>query len=291
MATAIISAVNNNREEVIELLFLNGLAVPSTISEIELAQAVTELLRVSQTFQNQFIQFLAQPTIVEGMVAMDGYSNAGGLMDYDDEDYDDDDDDESNFVDEDDDDDESNFVDEDDEDESNFVDEDEDDDESNFMDGYDDEIDAYNDAMSGYSNAVGSFYDSFNVAPSPFSSTTTKNTTTSTTPKTTTPKTTTPKAPKVAGAGFTFDKAINIFGQSLNAFLQLDTNKTNRALASASVVNAQSGGGIQQQQQQEQQQNTQGSKKSSSSMYVILGILGILVVGGGVIYAFKSKKV
>ena len=256
MATAIISAVNNNREEVIELLFLNGLAVPSTISEIELAQAVTELLRVSQTFQNQFIQFLAQPTIVEGMVAMDGYSNAGGLMDYDDEDYDDDDDDESNF-----------------------------------MDGYDDEIDAYNDAMSGYSNAVGSFYDSFNVAPSPFSSTTTKNTTTSTTPKTTTPKTTTPKAPKVAGAGFTFDKAINIFGQSLNAFLQLDTNKTNRALASASVVNAQSGGGIQQQQQQEQQQNTQGSKKSSSSMYVILGILGILVVGGGVIYAFKSKKV
>ena len=127
-------------------------------------------------------------------------------------------------------------------------------------------------SMSGYSNAVGSFSDTFSVAPSPFSTTAFPTSTTTATTATTAPKT-----------GFTLDKALNIFGQGLNAYLQLDTNKTNRALANASVANAQAGNVI-------PQETINASEKSNTTMYVVLAILGVAIVGGGIWYAVKNKN-
>lgn len=132
-------------------------------------------------------------------------------------------------------------------------------------------------SMSGYSNASGSFSNTFSVSPSPFSTTTSPFGSTTSAPSTSTSAT----APKT---GFTLDKVLNVFGQSLNAYLQLDTNKTNRALANASVVNAQSGGSI------PEEQIIEASKKSNTTLYVVLAILGIAVVGGGIWYAVKNKQ-
>jgi hypothetical protein len=197
-ADVIVNAVNENRTEVVELLLRNGVVAPSSLSDFELSQVVTELLRQSKNFQEEFVEFI------------------GGLM------------------------------------------------------VLNSELE-----MSGYSNVAGNFFD-FSLPPSPFSTNTT--TPTSSTAGSTTTTDTTPKT------GFTLDKGLNIITQGLNAFLTLDTNKTNRALADASVKTAQSGGTIQNQQID----NT--PIKSNTTLYVVLALVGILVVGGGIIYAVKRKN-
>lgn len=201
-ASIIISAINNNREQVTNLLLKNGVQAPDNLSDYQLAQVVTELLKVSKNFKKEFLSFVSHPSNIETMVS-----------------------------------------------------------------------------MSGYSNASGTFSDMFSVSPSPFSTNIfSTNSTTATTPTTASTVSTAPKT------GFTLDKALNIFGQSLNALLQLDTNATNRALANASVVNAQSGGVI------PEEQIADVSKKSNTTLYVVLAILGVVVIGGGIWYAVKSKK-
>lgn len=203
-ASIIVSAVNNNRSQVTDLLLKNGVVAPSNLTDFQLAQVVTELLKSSKNFQKEFLAFISHPDTIETTVG-----------------------------------------------------------------------------MSGYSNVSGSFADNFSVAPSPFSSLSTAFTTNGASSLTGMPATSTSTAPKT---GFTVDKILNVFAQSLNAYLQLDTNKTNRALANASVVNAQSGGTI------PETQIADVSKKSNTTMYVVLAILGIAVVGGGIWYAVKSKK-
>jgi hypothetical protein len=129
--------------------------------------------------------------------------------------------------------------------------------------------------MSGYSNVSGNFFD-FSLPPSPFS---TNTTTPSSTAGSTTTTDTTPRT------GFTLDKGLNIITQGLNAFLTLDTNKTNRALADASVKTSQSGGGG-----LVSQDTYRDTEKSNTTLYVVLALVGVLVVGGGILYAVRSKN-
>ena len=195
-ADVIVNAINENRADVVALLLKNGVVAPSSLTDFELAQVVTEVLRKSKNFQKEFVEFIGELMVSQSDLEMSGYSNAGG-----------------------------------------------------------------------------SFSDMFNISPSPFSTTTTTPSGTSAGTTTTAPKT-----------GFTLDKGLNILTQGLNAFLTLDTNKTNRALAEASVKNAQSGGTTQ------DSQISNAPTKSNTTLYVILAILGIVVVGGGIFYAVKRKN-
>jgi hypothetical protein len=195
-ASIIIYVASQHRKEVVDLLLRNGVVAPSNSTDIELAQIITQLLKSSKNFKKEFLQLLGKPNVLQGTVA-----------------------------------------------------------------------------MSGYSNAVGNFSDTFSVSPSPFS-------TTAFPTSTTIASTTGATAPKT---GFTLDKALNIFTQGLNTYLTLDTNKTNRALANASVANAQAGNLI-------PQETINASVKSNTTMYVVLAIIGVVVVGGGIWYAVKNKQ-
>jgi hypothetical protein len=83
---------------------------------------------------------------------------------------------------------------------------------------------------------------------------------------------------------FTADKIESTLNTALNAFLVLDKNKTDRALAGASqnvaMYNSQQGGS-----------GTIGGTpptKSNTTLYVILGIFGVVLVGGIVYFATKK---
>lgn len=82
---------------------------------------------------------------------------------------------------------------------------------------------------------------------------------------------------------FTADNIQSTLNTALNAFLTLDKNKTDRALAGASkdvaMYNAQAGG------------TTGGGippAKSNTTLYVVLGIVGVALVGG-IIYLATKK--
>jgi len=199
-ADVIVNSINEYREDVIALLLKNGVIVPSDLTNYELSQVVTELLKNSTNFQKEFVEFIGSIMVLNSELE-----------------------------------------------------------------------------MSGYSNIAGNFFD-FSVPPSPFS---TNTTTPSSTAGSTTTTNTTPKT------GFTLDKGLDIISKGLNAFLTLDTNKTNRALADASVKTSQSGGGGGGVVSQDTYRDTE---KSNTTLYVVLALVGILVVGGGILYAVRSKN-
>jgi len=196
-ADVIVNSINENREDVIALLLKNGVIVPSDLTNYELSQVVTELLKNSTNFQKEFVEFIGSLMVLNSELE-----------------------------------------------------------------------------MSGYSNVAGNFFD-FSVPPSPFS---TNTTTPSSSGGSTTTTDTTPRT------GFTLDKGLNIITQGLNAFLTLDTNKTNRALADASVKTSQSSGGV------VSQDTYRDTEKSNTTLYVVLALVGVLVVGGGILYAVRSKN-
>jgi LPXTG-motif cell wall-anchored protein len=197
-ASVIIFVVNNHSPEVRALLLRNGVVAPTNLTDFQLGQVVASVLKSSNNFKNEFLQFISQESIVGESLSMSGYSNASGD------------------------------------------------------------------------------FSTYSIEPSPFGTTFQANPSSVVAP--TTPVATAPKT------GFTVDKALNVFSQGLDAFIKLDTNATNRALADASVKNTKSSGNI-------IGDSTYSTPTSSNStMYIILAILGIAVVGGGIWYAVKRKK-
>jgi hypothetical protein len=81
--------------------------------------------------------------------------------------------------------------------------------------------------------------------------------------------------------GKTLTDVLNLLQTGFNGYLQLDENKTKRALADASVQVSQSGGFV--------NPNAPAPAKSNTALYVGLGILGVSVIGLIVYLATKKK--
>jgi|688.fasta_scaffold436652_3 hypothetical protein len=81
-AYGIMYVVKNRKSEVIALLLKNGVVVPSGASDMTIALAVTDLLKVSKSFFNEFSKLLVNEDVVYGMSAnMSGsYSNFTGFQ-------------------------------------------------------------------------------------------------------------------------------------------------------------------------------------------------------------------
>jgi hypothetical protein len=79
-AYGIMYVVKNRKSEVIALLLKNGVVVPSGASDMTIALAVTDLLKVSKSFYNEFSKLLVSQEVVIGMSAnMSGsYANVVG---------------------------------------------------------------------------------------------------------------------------------------------------------------------------------------------------------------------
>lgn len=83
-AYGIMYVVKNKRNEVISLLLKNGVVVPSNAYDIQIALLVTNLLKVSKSFYNDFIPLLLNEETVDAMSSnMSGsYANVGGNADF-----------------------------------------------------------------------------------------------------------------------------------------------------------------------------------------------------------------
>ena len=81
-AYGIMYVIKNRKSEVIALLLKNGVVVPSGASDMTIALAVTDLLKVSKSFYNEFSKLLVNENVIYGMSAnMSGsYANAGGIV-------------------------------------------------------------------------------------------------------------------------------------------------------------------------------------------------------------------
>ena len=133
-------------------------------------------------------------------------------------------------------------------------------------------------SMNGYANAGGSGVGyTFGGSTGSFAPTT--STFDTSVFKTPTSSTTDSKTSKPFDWGKVFEGVQ--FG--INSYLQADKNKTDRALANASVTASQNAvlagqGG-----------NVGAPTKSNTTLYVVLAIVGVAVVGGGIWYATKKK--
>lgn len=199
-ANILIYVVRNFRSQVVALLLRNGVIVPSGSTDVQVAQLVTELLKVSKSFNADFMKLLATQEVATGFASsFDGYFN---------------------------------------------------------YDGFDTK-----DPL-GYKSQF-STTDFLN----PPKSGTTK--TTDTTKK----------------SNFDFGKLFEGLQFGINSYLQVDKNKTDRALANASV-----------QTSQNQLLISQGSgtgagippKGSNTVLYVVLGLVGVGLLGTVVYFATKK---
>ena len=85
-AYGIMYVVQNKKSDVLGLLLRNGVVVPSDASDLTIAMAVTNLLKVSKSFYNDFSKLLVNPDVIYGMSSnmsgsysnMSGYSNITG---------------------------------------------------------------------------------------------------------------------------------------------------------------------------------------------------------------------
>jgi hypothetical protein len=79
-AYGVMYVVINKKSDVLALLLRNGVVVPSDASDVTIALAVTNLLKVSKTFYNEFSKLLVNTDVIYGMSAnMSGsYANMGG---------------------------------------------------------------------------------------------------------------------------------------------------------------------------------------------------------------------
>ena len=60
-AYGIMYVVQNKKSDVLGLLLRNGVVVPSDASDLTIAMAVTNLLKVSKSFYNDFSKLLVNP--------------------------------------------------------------------------------------------------------------------------------------------------------------------------------------------------------------------------------------
>jgi len=83
-AYGIMYVVINKKSDVLGLLLRNGVVVPSNASDINIALAVTNLLKVSKSFYLEFTKLLISEDTVMSMSAnMSGsYANVGGSSKY-----------------------------------------------------------------------------------------------------------------------------------------------------------------------------------------------------------------
>ena len=81
-AYGIMYVVQNKKSDVLGLLLRNGVVVPSDASDLTIAMAVTNLLKVSKSFYNDFSKLLLNTDVIYGMSAnMSGsYSNMSGYF-------------------------------------------------------------------------------------------------------------------------------------------------------------------------------------------------------------------
>ena len=79
-AYGVMYVVQNKRSQVVSLLLKNGVVVPSTASDMQLALLVTDLLKVSKSFYQDFSALLLNQDTIIGMSSnMSGsYANVGG---------------------------------------------------------------------------------------------------------------------------------------------------------------------------------------------------------------------
>ena len=84
---------------------------------------------------------------------------------------------------------------------------------------------------------------------------------------------------------FTADNIQNILNTGLNAFLTLDKNKTDRALADASTKVAMYNAGDDKDSEGKPKDDT----KSNTALYVVLGVVGVALVGGIIYFATKKS--
>jgi hypothetical protein len=80
-ASVLIYVVRNFRNKVVALLLRNGVLVPTGSTDVQVAQLVTELLKVSTSFNADFMKLLATPEVLSGFTSMDGYSNFDSAFD------------------------------------------------------------------------------------------------------------------------------------------------------------------------------------------------------------------
>jgi hypothetical protein len=83
-AYAIMYVVRNKKNEVLGLLLKNGVVVPSNATDVQVAFVVTNLLKISNSFYNEFSELLLDAETVNGVFSnMSGsYANAGGNADF-----------------------------------------------------------------------------------------------------------------------------------------------------------------------------------------------------------------
>ena len=79
-AYGIMYVVKNRKSDVLGLLLRNGVVVPSDASDLTIGMAVTDLLKVSKTFYDEFSALLLNEDVIYGLSAnMSGsYSNMSG---------------------------------------------------------------------------------------------------------------------------------------------------------------------------------------------------------------------
>jgi len=83
-AYAIMYVVQNKKNEVFSLLLKNGVVVPSNATDIQVALVVTNLLKISSSFYDDFVPLILNEETINGMsLNMTGsYSNANGNDSY-----------------------------------------------------------------------------------------------------------------------------------------------------------------------------------------------------------------
>jgi hypothetical protein len=83
-AYAIMYVVQNKKNEVVNLLLKNGVVTPSNAQDIQIAFVVTNLLKISDSFYNEFSQLLLDEETVDAVFSnMSGsYLNINGSSDF-----------------------------------------------------------------------------------------------------------------------------------------------------------------------------------------------------------------
>jgi len=83
---------------------------------------------------------------------------------------------------------------------------------------------------------------------------------------------------------FSAENIQNTLNTGLNAFLTLDKNKTDRALADASTKVAMYNAG-----DKKEDDDDNDDTKSNTALYVVLGVVGVALVGGLIYFATKKS--
>jgi len=196
-AYGIMYVIKTKKNEVISLLLKNGVVVPNTATDIQIGLIVTNLVKSSKSFKNDFSKLLLNQDVIDSM--------------------------------------------------------------SNNMSG-------------SYANAIGDFdFSQYKIDESPIFATTTASTSTS--------NTATPSTP-ASNSNF-LNKGLSVLQTAFQGYLQLDENKTKRALADASVQITDSS--------QSNDNVMPPSSGMSTGAIVGLSLLGISIIGAITYFIIKKK--